>query len=172
MYLTLLNLLCSSIQCISHIRPNHLSGYALVPMWPDNRGRTVKDGGCLLQVNRPGTYHCKLRAMLQEEGGELQEVTRDSHSLQIVQVSEPDISHQCSYLDSFCFQSDSRTGLVCDAATHTSTEHANQNMHGEEIRSTDVTYDHTKLINHGSFEERFITWACSRGPMLQSRKSK
>ena len=26
---------------ISHIRPNHLSGYALVPMWPDNRGRTV-----------------------------------------------------------------------------------------------------------------------------------
>ena len=26
---------------LSHIRPNHLSGYALVPMWPDNRGRTV-----------------------------------------------------------------------------------------------------------------------------------
>ena len=26
---------------ISHIRPNHLSGYAPVPMWPDNRGRTV-----------------------------------------------------------------------------------------------------------------------------------
>ena len=26
---------------ISHIRPNQLSGYALVPMWPDNRGRTV-----------------------------------------------------------------------------------------------------------------------------------
>ena len=26
---------------ISHIRPNHLSGYALVPLWPDNRGRTV-----------------------------------------------------------------------------------------------------------------------------------
>ena len=26
---------------ISHIRPNHLSGYVLVPMWPDNRGRTV-----------------------------------------------------------------------------------------------------------------------------------
>ena len=40
MYLTLLNLLCLSIY-ISHIRPTHLSGYALVPMWPDNRGRTV-----------------------------------------------------------------------------------------------------------------------------------
>ena len=39
LYLTLLNLLM--FKHISHIRPNHLSGYALVPMWPDNRGRTV-----------------------------------------------------------------------------------------------------------------------------------
>ena len=39
MYLTLLNMLFN--KHISHIRPNHLSGYALVPIWPDNRGRTV-----------------------------------------------------------------------------------------------------------------------------------
>ena len=39
MYLTLLNLLFN--KHISHIRPNHLSGYALVPKWPDNRGRIV-----------------------------------------------------------------------------------------------------------------------------------
>ena len=39
MYLTLLNMLLN--KHISHIRPNHLSGYTLVPIWPDNRGRTV-----------------------------------------------------------------------------------------------------------------------------------
>ena len=40
MYLTLLNLLCSSISLISG-QITSISGYVLVPMWPDNRGPTV-----------------------------------------------------------------------------------------------------------------------------------
>ena len=38
---------------ISHIRPNHLSRHVLVPIWPDNRGRTVLFYFCL-SVNLSG----------------------------------------------------------------------------------------------------------------------
>ena len=40
---------------ISHIRPNHLSGYMPVPMWPDNRGRTVVNQYLHAQIYRAKT---------------------------------------------------------------------------------------------------------------------
>ena len=46
----ILNYLCG--KHISHIWPNHLFGYVLVPMWPDNPGQTVYRAFCQLQHNK------------------------------------------------------------------------------------------------------------------------
>ena len=63
---------------ISHIRPNHLSGYALVPMWPDNRGRTVITS-CMLLVSYIQLYfNTSFTVLTKDEGLKVTDCTVQS----------------------------------------------------------------------------------------------
>ena len=117
----------------------------------------VYSGGCLLTVEKPGYYHCKLKAVIQQEGDEPQEYARDSHPVQVMQVS--DISQVTALIPRH--QIDSNT---CIAEQSTQVFEINvsdysQESTNQQIEPNDISCTFTAPINHGSFGEVYKgTW--------------
>lgn len=85
-------------------------------------------GGCLLQVDKPGSYNCVVKTFIQQDGGERQEITMLSNTVQVVKIS----------------------------GSSTAVKPVGTKKSGlQKIEASDISCDFQKAINHGSFGEVF-----------------
>ena len=70
------------------VSPNHNNDAVLYEWFRD--GECVYSGGCILVVEQPGYYHCRVKVNLSIGGKEAEEFVRDSGTVQVVRMcAEP-----------------------------------------------------------------------------------
>ncbi|XP_041455501.1 uncharacterized protein LOC121408186 [Lytechinus variegatus] len=119
-------------------------------------GEPVYSGGSVIKVDKPGQYHCTMKAFLEVEG-ELKHISRESNKLQVVRLSQ-DVRSDVTLSSPRKKSNSNCEDLVPDSGISKQTPCVNvqemtKGSNCQQIDATDVSCDYKNPINHGSYGE-------------------